>query len=232
MCYVVNMFPPFLKKEKKENQLSFYRLLQWPQMLELWVWIIIYLEWIPFILAPLRFISPLLFTWAGLQAVQGIHHCSGSNEALMPRLLEDDLWERVWGGCDAVRPGGEWKGRIQLQMIFPMQSGRKYYNSKLKGSGQPLPLLGQAVSHCFIGDYISTLPLGDVKFETSSLQEVCHQYWPTGDTRRGQKYGEFNVSVLQATQQDGFIQRVFSVTNPKVRDKQVCSWVEYALLTS
>ena len=113
MCYVVNMFPPFLKKEKKENQLSFYRLLQWPQVLELWVWIVIYLEWIPFILASLRFISPLFFTWAGLQAVQGIHHCSGSNEAHMPRLLEDDLWERVWGGCDAVRPGGEWKGRTQ-----------------------------------------------------------------------------------------------------------------------
>jgi len=55
----------------------------------------------------------------------------------------------------------------------------------------------------------------------SSLQEVCHQYWPTGDTKRVQKYGEFNVSVLQATQQDGFIQRMLSVTNPKVRDRQV-----------
>jgi len=61
---------------------------------------------------------------------------------------------------------------------------------------------------------------------------VCHQYWPTGDTRRGQKYGEFHVSVLQITQQDGFIQRMLSVTNPKVRDEQVCRWVEYALLTS
>ena len=66
------------------------------------------------------------------------------------------------GGCDAVKPGGEWKGRMQLQMIFPMQSGCKSYNSKLKGSGPPLPLLGQAVSHCFTGDYISILPLGDV----------------------------------------------------------------------
>jgi len=60
---------------------------------------------------------------------------------------------------------------------------------------------------------------------------VCHQYWPSGDTRRGHKYGEFNVSVLQITQQDGFIQRMLSVTNPKVRDKQVCWWVEYVFLT-
>jgi len=41
------------------------------------------------------------------------------------------------------------------------------------------------------------------------------------------------VSVLQITQQDGFIQRMLSVTNPKVRaDKQVFRQVEYALLTS
>jgi len=33
------------------------------------------------------------------------------------------------------------------KMIFPMQSGCKSDNSKLKGSGPPLPLLGQAVSH-------------------------------------------------------------------------------------
>jgi len=52
-------------------------------------------------------------------------------------------------------------------------------------------------------------------------KEVCHQYWPTGDTNGVQKYGEFNVSVIQATQQDGFIQRMLSVTNPKVRDRQV-----------
>ena len=112
-------------------------------------------------------------THAGLQAVQGIHHCPGSNAVHMPRLLEDGLWERVWGGCDAVRPGGEWKGSMHLQMIFPMQSGCKSYNSKLKGSGPPLPLLGQAVSHCFIGDYITISPLGDVKFETSLPCRRC-----------------------------------------------------------
>ena len=46
-------------------------------------------------------------------------------------------------------------------------------NSKLKGSEQPLPLLGQAVSHCFVGDYMSMLPLGDVKFETSLPCRRC-----------------------------------------------------------
>jgi len=63
--------------------------------------------------------------------------------------------------------------RMLLQKIFPMQSGCKSYNNKLKGSGQPLPLLGQAVSHCFIGDYISILPLGDVKFEISLPCRRC-----------------------------------------------------------
>ena len=48
-------------------------------------------------------------------------------------------------------------------------------------------------------------------------QEVCYQYWPADDTKGVQKYGEFTVSVLQATkQEDGFIQRNISITNPKV----------------
>ena len=38
-------------------------------------------------------------------------------------------------------------------------------------------------------------------------QEVCYQYWPADDTKGVQKYGEFTVSVLQATKhEDGFIQ--------------------------
>ena len=50
-----------------------------------------------------------------------------------------------------------------------------------------------------------------------SLQEVCYQYWPADDTKRVQKYGEFTVSILQATKhEDGFIRRKISVTNPKV----------------
>ena len=51
----------------------------------------------------------------------------------------------------------------------------------------------------------------------SSPQEVCHQYWPDGSTKGVQKYGEYSVSVLQTTEQDGFIERVISITNPKVR---------------
>ena len=53
-----------------------------------------------------------------------------------------------------------------------------------------------------------------------SPQEVCHQYWPDGSTNGVQKYGEYSVSVLQATEQDGFIERVINITNPKVMDKE------------
>ena len=53
-----------------------------------------------------------------------------------------------------------------------------------------------------------------------SLQEVCYQYWPADDAKGVQKYGEFTVSVLKATQQeDGFIKRNISITNPKVMDE-------------
>ena len=53
-----------------------------------------------------------------------------------------------------------------------------------------------------------------------SLQEVCYQYWPADNTKGVQKCREFTVSVLQATQQEnGFIQRNISITNPKVMDE-------------
>ena len=55
-----------------------------------------------------------------------------------------------------------------------------------------------------------------------SPQELCYQYWPADDTKGVQKYGEFTVSVLQTTKQDGFIQRIISITNPKVMDSQQC----------
>ena len=48
------------------------------------------------------------------------------------------------------------------------------------------------------------------------LQETCYQYWPSDDTKGVQKYGEFTVSVLKDTKQNGFIQRNISITNPKV----------------
>ena len=53
-------------------------------------------------------------------------------------------------------------------------------------------------------------------------QEVCYQYWPADNTKGIQKYGEFTVSVLQATKQNGFIQCIISITNPKVMDSQQC----------
>ena len=54
----------------------------------------------------------------------------------------------------------------------------------------------------------------------SYLQEVCYQYWPADNTKGVQKYGEFTVFVLQATQQeDGFIKRTINITNPKVMDE-------------
>ena len=58
-----------------------------------------------------------------------------------------------------------------------------------------------------------------VSMPHSFLQEVCYQYWPADNTKGVQKYGEFTVSVLKATQQeDGFIQRNISITNCKVMD--------------
>ena len=51
-------------------------------------------------------------------------------------------------------------------------------------------------------------------------QEVCYQYWPADDTKGVQKYGEFTVSVLQATKQNGFILREISIYNSKVMSHQ------------
>ena len=61
-----------------------------------------------------------------------------------------------------------------------------------------------------------------------SLQEVCHQYWPADNTKGVQKYGEFTVSVLQTTEQeDCFIQRNISITNPEVNGiYETALWLE------
>ena len=115
--------------------------------------------------------------------MEGVHHCSGSNELHLSRLLEDGLRERVWGDCDVVRPGGEWRGWI---------------TANYSDHGLPVSLA--------------------ITF--SLLQEVCQQYWPGSSTNRVQKYGEYSVSVLQVTEQDDFIERVISITNPKVVDKE------------
>ena len=127
----------------------------------------------------LHVIHTRVYICTGLQAAEGVHHCPGSNEVHLSRLLEDGLWERVWCDCDAVRPGGEWRG--------------------WENWAYRLPILLFSLKATFL------------------LQEVCYQYWPADDTKGVQKYGEFTVSVLQATkQEDGFIQRKISITNPKV----------------
>ena len=59
-----------------------------------------------------------------------------------------------------------------------------------------------------------------VQLLSCSLQEVCYQYWPADNTKGVQKYGEFTVSVLQTTKQNGFMQCIISITNPKVMDSQ------------
>ena len=122
-----------------------------------------------------------VYICTGLQASEGVHHCPGTNEVHLSRLLEDGLWERVWCDCDAVRPGGEWRG--------------------WENWAYRLPILLFSLKTTFIS------------------QEVCYQYWPADDTKGVQKYGEFTVSVLQATKQDGFVQRSISITNPKVLEK-------------
>ena len=111
-------------------------------------------------------------------------------------------------------------------MIFPCNLGSKSYYSKLRGQDDLCHYLVSVLhkrAHALLVGVILVL----YNLRPSSLQEVCHQYWPTGDTKGVQKFGEFNVSVLQATQQDGFIQRMLSVTNPKVRDGQICLQLHY-----
>ena len=45
-------------------------------------------------------------------------------------------------------------------------------------------------------------------------QAVCHQYWPGADLER---YGEYAVSVAEEERvHDGFLERVFTVTDSKV----------------
>ena len=54
-------------------------------------------------------ISIISFT-AGLQAVQGVHRCTGPNERHLSWFLEDGVWEGLWVDCDAIRPCGGWRG--------------------------------------------------------------------------------------------------------------------------
>ena len=72
------------------------------------------------------------------------------------------------------------------------------------------------------GEYEFTIMVDQLSLKVTFLsQEVCYQYWPADDTKGMEKYGEFTVSVLQAIQQNGFIQRNISITNPKVMKGRV-----------
>ena len=104
----------------------------------------------------------------------------------------------MWGGRDVVRPGGEWKGREDV-----------YTDNRLLYNDHETPTHLATITN-YHGLPVSTA------CTFSSPQEVCHQYWPDGSTNGIQKYGEYTVSVLQTTKQDGFIQRTISITNPKV----------------
>ena len=51
--------------------------------------------------------------------------------------------------------------------------------------------------------------------------EMCAQYWPT-TAGTMMKYGEFMVSTLNINDtKDGFIQRVITITDPKVRQTRL-----------
>ena len=91
----------------------------------------------------------------------------------------------MWGGRDALRPGGEWKGMIQLltlhhehvisvklqlaiiqQMIFSMQSWEQILLQQAERSGRPLPLpclCAPQESSCIISCYCCDI--GAVQFE-------------------------------------------------------------------
>ena len=47
----------------------------------------------------------------------------------------------------------------------------------------------------------------------SPIQEVCHQYWPSGGTKR---FGEYTVELLGEEKLEGFVVRTLSVLEPKV----------------
>jgi len=53
-------------------------------------------------------------------------------------------------------------------------------------------------------------------FLMQCAQEICYQYWP-GKSSETEKNGEFNVTMLEMVNRDGFVQRLISITDPKAR---------------
>ena len=79
-------------------------------------------------------------------------------------------------------------------------------------------MLSDLVENGEVGENHDFTIMVDLNTVTFISQEVCYQYWPADDTKGAEKYGEFSASVLQTTkQEDGFIQRIISITNPKVQ---------------
>jgi len=44
-------------------------------------------------------------------------------------------------------------------------------------------------------------------------QEICYQYWPGKETEKNEN---FNISILEMVNQDEFVRRLISITEPKV----------------
>ena len=83
-------------------------------------------------------------------------------------------------------------------------------------------MLSDLVENGEVGELSFTIMVDQLSLKVTFLsQEVCYQYWPADDTKGMEKYGEFTVSVLQSIQQNGFIQRNISITNPKVMKGRV-----------
>jgi len=60
----------------------------------------------------------LCYLYAGLQAVQRVHCYTGPYEEHLSRFLEDGVWEGVWVDSDAVRPGREWRGDLNMMELI------------------------------------------------------------------------------------------------------------------
>lgn len=50
-----------------------------------------------------------------------------------------------------------------------------------------------------------------------SIQEVCHQYWPsTANGGRVKTFGEYTVTIKKEVDHEAYTERTFTVNDPKV----------------
>ena len=177
----------------------------------------------------------IISSTAGLQAVQGVHHCTGPNERHLSWFLEGGVWEGVWGDCDAIRPCGGWRGTlgIYICITFSCLTSEKPYPSSVVipsvlSSHKHVGLRSSAVSDKNIMCVCAGWKAEPLAFWRCSChgvttiivmpQEVCHQYWCGTSGEKGtEMYGEFSVATLETLNQDGFVERHFSISDPKVR---------------